>query len=244
MNNQRVGLMIGTDGVYARQVLAGIRRFLNETGLNWFFAMAPHKHPGLDLLASWHLRGIIATCQSLEIVRKLVSLRVPVVNVGSRIEPPILPHVSNDENAIGRIGAEHFLERRFRRFAFVGWSHLGFSVLRRAGFEAAVQAAGYGCDYYEDKPGSHISRLTNSLSNHNRLCAWLARLTTPIAIMACNDVRGSQVLALARKLAGPYLKKSLFWAWTTTIPGARWPIRRCRAWLSPPKELATWRHSS
>jgi LacI family transcriptional regulator len=108
--------------------------------------------------------------------------------------------VGNDNEAIGRIGAEHFLERHFRRFAFVGWKGLRYSEQRKLGFCATLRDAGFSCEIYEEGPGSWVSRLTGSPAHHRRLCAWLARLEAPVALMACNDVPASHVLRACQEV--------------------------------------------
>src|SRR5580692_1051064 len=194
MRYQRIGIVMLTDHGFMRNVLTGIHQFVRETSQRWIFAMSPHERPDVEGLAQWKPRGIIAFLRNGNTASKLAELGAPIINVGYVLDNPSLPHCGHDNEEIGRCAAEHFLQRGFARFAFVGWEGLFYSVSRKLGFCAALHSAGRDCAVFEGNFGTSLHRLAGSSSEHALLCDWLARLQPPVALLACNDVRASHVL--------------------------------------------------
>jgi LacI family transcriptional regulator len=97
--------------------------------------------------------------------------------------------------AIGRLGAEHLLERNFRRFAFCGFTET-WSAMRRDGFVETVGGAAAGCDVYESP--WHGRNVPEWDEDQERMARWIHTLPKPLGLMACNDVRGQQVLNACR----------------------------------------------
>jgi LacI family transcriptional regulator len=103
-----------------------------------------------------------------------------------------------DSRRAGHLVAEHFLERGFCNFAFCGYEGRVWSQCRQEGLAERLQEAGFACEVYQP------TRLKRGLSWKEELCmvvAWLKSLPRPVAVMACNDIRGRQVLE-ASLLAG------------------------------------------
>lgn len=194
----RIALVVGTDGEYSRGVLRGVRRFVRTSGRRWLFAVTPHRAPDFESLAAWKPAGTIGCFIDEASARKAAGLGKPTVGVGFQYPQWVATHVGNDDRALGRAAAEHLLEQRFRRFAFVGWPGLRFSELREEGFSVRLSGEGFSCMAYrgrgEAKPGLFRS------AEHARLCAFLRELPAPCGIMACNDLRAWQVLEACREI--------------------------------------------
>jgi LacI family transcriptional regulator len=195
-----IGLVIGTDGEYARRVLRGINRYVRESGRPWLFSLTPHLQPDLKALAKWDPVGIIAHLLTADVAEQVLALGRPVVNVTSWLDHPRLARVGNDNLGVGRAGAQHFLERHFRRFAFVGWPGVPFSDQRGEGFAATVRDAGFDCLRYRDTSPSRPWQVSGSTADREHLEEWIASLPVPVAVMACNDVRAWEVLQACRAL--------------------------------------------
>ena len=91
----------------------------------------------------------------------------------------------------GSLAAEHFLERGFWNYAFCGFEGRVWSQHRQEGFVARLAEAGFSCQVYQPP------RLKHGLSWKQELpmvTSWLKSLPRPVAMMACNDIRGRQVL--------------------------------------------------
>lgn len=87
--------------------------------------------------------GFVAVAASPAIAERLRGLDAPVVNLSMRLAETGLPTVAPDNHAVGRIAAEHFLERGFRTFAYLEFSDAWFSGERHAGFRERLAEAGH-----------------------------------------------------------------------------------------------------
>jgi LacI family transcriptional regulator len=120
----------------------GARRYAMRAG--W----ALHQLGVLDvpLVSRGAVGGLI--CQLHPDARELVAAvrkaRIPKVELSDKVPDMAVPRVMPDFAAAGRMAAEHLVERRFRRFAFVGLSQQATGTegdwLR--GFRQPVQRAG------------------------------------------------------------------------------------------------------
>lgn len=143
----------------------------------------------------WH--GVISRHTSPVMVATCRELGIPLVDLNDTAVFPGVPKIRPDNTAIGYQGAEHFLERGFRHFAFCGFATEGWSCERRDGFVEALALAGHRCDIFDvDYPGV-ITPEWNA-SQTTALAAWLGRLPKPTGVMACVDVRAFQVLNAAQ----------------------------------------------
>jgi LacI family transcriptional regulator len=94
-------------------------------------------------------------------------------------------------NVVGKVAAEHFLDRGFTRFAFCGYDHMFWSRVRQDGFVRRVAQAGYRVSVYE--PHDPSNRLTWETEQAS-MADWLRALPKPVGLMVCNDDRAQQVV--------------------------------------------------
>ena len=141
--------------------------------------------------------GVISRHTSAALVENCHELGIPLVDV--KDDPPIpgVPKIRPDNVAIGHLGAEHFLDRGFRHFAFSGLSSEHWSCERRDGFCEAVQLAGFDCDVFDVIwPGEMTPQWDEQQLIELR--SWLTKLPKPVGIMGCHDLRALQVLSAAQ----------------------------------------------
>jgi len=196
---RRVALIVEMSGVYGRQILEGIAKY-QRTRQSWsvFLEQRELRAP----LPPWLLHrpwdGIICRSTSPALARAFLRRRIPTVDLNDLHGDLGLPRIGSDMVAIGRMGAEHLLERGLRNFAFCGFSREAWSDGRRDGFCAGLREAGFGCAVY-DSPwhGAHVPAWDK---DQQRLAAWLRTLSKPLGLMACNDLRGQQVLNACQTL--------------------------------------------
>jgi LacI family transcriptional regulator len=81
----------------------------------------------------WPGDGIITAIGSPAEARIARRLGIPVVNLSGAVRKIDLPRVMVDHYSIGRMAAEHLLERGHRRLAYCGLKGLWFSELRCLG---------------------------------------------------------------------------------------------------------------
>ncbi|HET6247530.1 MAG TPA: substrate-binding domain-containing protein [Tepidisphaeraceae bacterium] len=102
------------------------------------------------------------------------------------------------------MGADHLLQRGFQRFGFCGFSSLEYSTRRRDWYLEYLREKGYSAHTYDDQAADGIMttsrRESDAMLHENELSDWLASIAKPIGIMACNDVRGRQVLSACRTM--------------------------------------------
>jgi len=105
--------------------------------------------------------------------------------------------VANDDQAIGRMAAEHLLERGFANFGFVGIRRGWGARQRHQGFAETLERAKRDCNVFTFDPATE--------DRASALAHWLAELDKPVALMAYNDLVARELIdiALANNLAVP-----------------------------------------
>ena len=109
-----------------------------------------------------------------------------------------------DGESVGRMGAEHLLDRKLKSFAFVDDVYCSnWSVARRVAFVERLAKEGYSCHVYDVLADNEK---TDWGGEQNRMIAWLHSLPKPIGIMAAMDVRGRQIIDACHvaKIEVPY----------------------------------------
>jgi LacI family transcriptional regulator len=138
--------------------------------------------------------GVISNFNEQSWVDVVSASDTPAVNTSSRFAHVPLPTVSNDDVAIGRMGAEYLLGRGFEHYGFLIAGDAGFSRQRLAGFRQVIeQHAGRTCHIPPDE-------VRLNPFGEGPLPGWLRDLPRPIAIMAATDTRGRQLINAAREL--------------------------------------------
>jgi len=142
----------------------------------------------------WH--GVISRHTTPELVGTCAKLRIPLVDLNDTDPFPGVPKIRPDNFAIGRLGAEHFIELGFQNFGFAGFSDLGWSCERRDGFMDTVRRAGHECASFDIVyPGDTTpSWVEQQIS---RLAVWLKEVPKPIGLMGCIDLRAQQLINAA-----------------------------------------------
>ena len=165
----------------------------------WSLTTSPPTLTGADeyeldifSLAGWPGDGVIAAIGSPAEALAARRLGIPVVNLAGAQEDAGLPRVMVDHYAIGRLAAEHLLERGLRRLAYCGFAELWYSRQRCQGFVDRAHRAGVACDVF-DSP--HVARPhANWQQRIGPLAAWLKRLCPPVGVLAIHDYRARIVI--------------------------------------------------
>ncbi len=202
----RVALLIESSRSYGRELLMGIAKYVRIHG-PWsveFEEGDPGEHFP-KWFDRWKWDGIIARVSTPSMAEVIRRTGVPVVDLSGSLRDARFPQIRSDEDAVGRMAAEHLLGRGFKNFAFCGFNGTDWSDLRRASFERRVAEAGLSCQAFEN-PGPTKSFSASDYEEHGEwherdLMAWLQALPKPCGLMACNDSRGRQVLNCCREVA-------------------------------------------
>lgn len=196
----RVLLVIPTANIIHRQILNGILRYAHQHG-PWEFHMITglFEEQGIRRTKEWGCTGAIAFTDTKAHVDAVLSADVPVVFINPPrhlmgAKSPLAQHCCavRDHVAIGRSGADYFIDRQYAHFAFVGDAkNKPWSCDRAKGFAGRVAEQGLDCEVYPVLPPKE--RDDYGLEG-KRLLAWLKRLPKPVAIMTARDQRARQIL--------------------------------------------------
>jgi LacI family transcriptional regulator len=194
-----VALIVETSLQPGRGILHGIARYVREHG-PWSIYYEPR---GLDApppawLKTWRGDGIIARLSSRRIIAAVHKTGLPVVDTLGPALDPRIPLVDSDNRAVGRLGAQHLLERGFRSFGYCGVRGAIWSRETCDAFTAAITAAGGVCRVFE-LPVSRCAQPSWEM-DQDRLAHWIQRLPKPAGVMACSDPRAQRVLEACRRI--------------------------------------------
>jgi len=173
--------------------LQGIKAFAREHA-HWSICHGEFSREEASVggVAKWRGDGIIARIENKAVARCVARSGLPVVDTSAGRWWPSCPAVHSDDEEVGRLAADHFMERGFRHFAFCGDPRRPWSHSRQESFCRSITAAGHACEVYQvsDRlaPRS-LWRLRTA-----DVARWVRKLAKPVAIMAAWDGYGQQVL--------------------------------------------------
>lgn len=137
----------------------------------------------------WHCDGLLMSFpQSTELLMQLENAGVPCVAFSETPETTGLPLIAPDEEEIGRLAADHLLERAHRHFACAPFVDRPGSSDRFAAFQARLAEHGCDCRFLPPlytRQGS--AWFENSGERRRVLVSELRRLPRPAAVFAFND---------------------------------------------------------
>jgi LacI family transcriptional regulator len=198
-SERRIAVLVNLDANFCRDVVSGIQAYAMEHA-SWIFHREPPAPKVLTPLRQWKPHGIIAQLATPEFARRVLELRKPVVDLAYTLPKLDVPVVDADHVAVGRMGAEHFLDRGFTQFGFFGSGRAPYSRQREAGFRQRLAEAGFRlstchADYLPRLPlGSSWTKVERQVRQ------WLRRLPKPVAVLACNDLPAHDLSVVCRRL--------------------------------------------
>ncbi|MBX3435649.1 MAG: DNA-binding transcriptional regulator [Pirellulales bacterium] len=197
---KRVLLLIESSRAYGRGCLLGVAAYVRSHG-RWSVL---HIERGLaeglpKYLQSWRGDGVIARMESERIAEAIAELGVPTVDLRGSHRPLNGGVLDTDPRIVARVAAEHFLEIGFRTFAYIGYPGVDFSDRRSDAFSEYLASRGNVVNTYaaSRQATPHLDVLGREARGEFEGAAiskWLQSLPRPVAVFACNDVRGRQVI--------------------------------------------------
>ena len=190
---------------YGRGICSGVANFA-ETRDDWI--ILAHERPELDDLPPWfkksRLDGLIAYIPNRNLYKKISQLGLPTVDVHGRCRTPSIPVIESDDQIIVRMACDFFLQSGFRHLAYCGYPSVFFSDQRQESFRLQTESLK---DIYIYEPavservGEDLYQFEKGGTSHDAdLIKWLQTLPKPIAILACNDIRGQQIVNACREI--------------------------------------------
>lgn len=184
-----VALLVETSRSYGRGVLQGIRRWLSEHG-PWSVYLEPRalESGAPPWLRGWKGQGILTRTGSAAVARLVRAARVPAVELRTRRYDPRMPWVGVDNRALGRLVADHLLERGFRSFGLLALDTEDFFRERCENFLGTLRERGLPCVVRDGAPRARWETQQRELER------WLRALPKPVGVMACTDQLGFWLL--------------------------------------------------
>ncbi|HTJ49556.1 MAG TPA: DNA-binding transcriptional regulator [Cyclobacteriaceae bacterium] len=186
---------------YFKNLLRGITKYSKEYG-PWIFCQMPsfyRETKGIEGILNWAkewgANGIIGQFYNDSNVSKIMKAGIPVIAQDFKERFTDIPNISGDYFAAGKMGAEYFLRKGFKHFAFYGFKDIVWSRERGEGFENTLKEMGHEVHYFEHKKSRSRELWYYKPSS---LSKWLKSLPKPIAIMTCDDNQGQHITQACR----------------------------------------------
>jgi LacI family transcriptional regulator, galactose operon repressor len=187
----RIGLVFSYSLSYYRDIVRGVRVFA-ESCPRWTFTPIAPDPDAIESIRPLDLNGLIAHIFTRELAGELVRLRKPVVNVSGVLPDLKIPRVMADHEQVGRLAAEHFLDRGLRHFGFFGYTTHAFSKGRELGFHRKIERAGFRVFSYLSDDPLHPEP-TGLWRWDDELQHWLIGLPRPVGVLCSHDIQGVQL---------------------------------------------------
>ena len=179
----------------------GIARFAREHDWNLTIQDRLGYHP-----LAWNGDGIIATLRSDPVtfssIARLMKRGVPTVDLTMSRPDINVPRVTSDHEAIGRLAAEHFLERNFRNAV---WFSTGWGPVHAMRFKGLSERLGF--TPLKSVPLKSVLAESLPKSRQNDWSAftkWLrgafAAAPKPVAALTYDEADGARLLNAALEL--------------------------------------------
>lgn len=183
-----------------RLIFSGVLDYANEHPecRRWRF------HPPLnrltvdwDILEEHRPHGVIAQVSDLEFLGMLDDRNVPRVNVSASIQDSAGPSVVPDNYLCGQLAAQHFTQRRFRHFAYLGVKGAYYARERLRGFVKVLSEAGLEDALHTEEMVAQSVYLDTSLPIE--LENWICSLPRPVGLFAGTDGLARQVVEVCEQ---------------------------------------------
>lgn len=196
--SKKVAVVVPWHG-YGQHILLGVSKFVHEHP-EWVLHLIQSDSPMLaEDIRQWNPDGIISGLLDTPTGVAEYRYKRPWVSVLVQPDDPDAVFVTVDEDAIGRMAAKYYLDRRFTNFAFLGNSEHEFSVQRGEAFEYALNEQGFDCSMLLYPTKVHGMELRKQRSIVQRKAKWLESLPKPIAVFACDDWEAFQFIQFCRQ---------------------------------------------
>ena len=192
----KIGLLFGFGRAYGRRLCTGVASV--ALAREWELALFSLEDVERGKAVA---DAFIARELDEKTVMSLKALGKPVVNIYSDDPGTGFSTVDCDHAAVGRLAAEHFLEHRFRTFAFCGYEGTVFSDRRGDAFAQRLAREQIDCLRYKSPRNALLDFQSDLLkgewfrmgSDHGRMLKWVRKLPKPVAVFCSHDIRAYQL---------------------------------------------------
>ena len=202
---RRVLVLIETSRNFERELIEGIAQYAKKKGswqlhfeLRGFAALSP------DVLKKWPGDGFIARTTNRRQAEMLWATKLPMVELCGHPDYGVAP-VDCDNAALGRMAAEHFLDRGLRHFAYFTHGNAWWIESHCQEYCKALKTYGFDCRIYPAPPSPDAMKIIWQESQRPHVAEWLRALPRPIGIYTAGDWIAVRLLevCLENELAVP-----------------------------------------
>lgn len=188
-------------------ILQSVNNLLNaalarhaEAEANWqFIYSAQSTVEAFRFLRKLDCDGAIVRITSPAMRREAIKIRFPIINLSSWLENPGVPTVRPDWLMLGRLAAEHLLEKGYRRFGCVivpgGW----FIQQRYAAFSETLRLHGVSASLFHLHTQEPNSPGPISQEERQRFKDWIRKLSPPAALALMDDWQAPVLMDACRE---------------------------------------------
>ena len=188
---------------FSHKLLAGLVDYSRRKE-QWIVRRMPPSYkaqigiPGIIRVAKeWDVDAVIAQFEPSDDVGLFAENGIVAIAQDFKKKFTAIPNVTGDYIGTGKMAARFFIDRGFRNYGFFGFNDVCWSDERCDGFRREVEAAGFGGSFYAYRM-QEIDMLW--YYQRNRLREWLQMIPKPIAIMACDDNQGTNLVEACHSL--------------------------------------------
>ena len=182
---------------FAHKLLAGLVDYSRQKE-QWILRRMPPEYkaqigiPGVIRVAKeWDVDAVIGQFEPTDDVGLFAQNGIVAIAQDYKKKFTTIPNITADYLGTGKMAAHYFIERGFQNYGFFGMNDVCWSDERCEGFRREVEAAGFGDSFYSYRM-QEIDMVW--YYQRNRLREWLRMVPKPIAIMACDDNQGSNLI--------------------------------------------------
>jgi len=118
-SRKRIAVLLDNEAEYGRQVIRGIMKYVRPAK-TWIIHTGQLNIKTIREITRLNCSGIIVQVASSRMLHSLQDLHIPFVDVAGAIQNSTMHQVCMDNVKVGQLAAEHFLEKGFKYFAFMG----------------------------------------------------------------------------------------------------------------------------
>ena len=182
---------------FSHKLLAGLVDYSRQKE-QWIVRRMPPEYKAqigiqgvIRVAKEWDVDAVIGQFEPTDDIGQFAENGIVAIAQDYKKKFTTIPNITADYLGTGRMAARFFIERGFRNFGFFGFNDVCWSDERCEGFRREVDAAGFGNNFYAYRM-QEIDMVW--YYQRNRLREWLRVIPKPIAIMACDDNQGSNLV--------------------------------------------------
>ena len=196
---RHVALIVETSMAYGRGILTGVSKYMtSHEPWSIYVDQRGLTDPPPSWLKNWNGHGVIMRAHTNRIAQVVADLKVTAVDTQHQLKCLNVPSIISDHVTIARYAVDHFVERHFHHFAYVGVERALWSQMRRDAYVDVLKGSGHTCQVYS--PISRRRFLESWEGGQQDLAEWLSELPKPVGVFAAHDLRGLCVLDACRRI--------------------------------------------